>query len=400
MITKSVDYKICRFYGALFLRAMLLLSPIMLLFYQENGLSIQELFFFQGIFYLASIIFEFPIGFLSDNFSRKNLLIFSFSIFLGIVFLWMFFKGFYVILFGEIMFGLSKVIMDNATSCYLYDYLSANDKQNMMPRYYGYLNFFLAAGTCVAAIIGTYIYSTSGFKSLLFAQSFLILVSIFLIFTLPNIKTNKDTINNKFYNFFNISKDICKNKNIKYYMFFSGLLTAISILFATSFQPLMQNALFPIALFGVVAFANHGTRMFSGLIAGKLLKNINIKNLVVPLFLLHIIGFCIVFTIIKLTIVPVITVLLLIICLIICLQLTFTILHISRLHKFISIDKRGNLMSINNFISRTFAFIILISSKMLITRLGLQCYFGVVFCIYLLIGSYIIIKLHIVKDLV
>ncbi|MBQ3310978.1 MFS transporter [bacterium] len=400
MNIKAIDIRICRFYTALFLRAILLLSPIMLLFYEENGLSIPELFFFQGIFYLTSIIFEFPVGFLSDMFSRKKLLIFSFTIFLGIVLLWIFFKGFYIILFGEIMFGISKVIMDNTMSCYLYDYLSANNKQNMMPRYYGYLNFFLAAGTCVAAILGTWIYSKFGFKNLLFIQSLLILISIFLIFTLPNIKFKRDTIKNKFYKFFNISKEIYNNKSIKYYILFSGLLTSISILFVTSFQPLMQNSMFPITLFGIIAFTNHGTRMLSGVIAGKLLKNINIKALIIPLFLLYIIGFCIVFFIMQMKNIPLITALLFIICLIICLQLTFTILHISRIHKFISIEKRGNLMSINNFISRAFAFVILISSKLFIKDLGLQEYFSIIFALYLLFGSYIIIKLYKVKDLV
>ena len=122
-MNKKFDIHIWEYNLALFLRAAILLSPVMLLFYQENGLSVQDLFFFQGIFYLTSIIMEFPAGYLSDLISRKQVMLISFVIFLGINFMWLFGHGYFVILLGEILFGVSKVLMDNAVSGYLYDYL-------------------------------------------------------------------------------------------------------------------------------------------------------------------------------------------------------------------------------------------------------------------------------------
>ena len=103
---QAVDIKICKFNIALFLRAALLMQPVMLLFYQENGLSVKELFFFQGIFYLTSLIFEIPAGYLSDTISRKRVLIISFIIFLSINVLWLFCHGYYAILTGEILFAI------------------------------------------------------------------------------------------------------------------------------------------------------------------------------------------------------------------------------------------------------------------------------------------------------
>ena len=85
---------------ALFLRAMLLLSPVMLLFYQENGLTVSELFFFQGIFYLFSVLLEIPVGYLSDSISKKNVLFLSLFVFFLINLLWLFFNGYYIILAG------------------------------------------------------------------------------------------------------------------------------------------------------------------------------------------------------------------------------------------------------------------------------------------------------------
>ena len=117
------DFNIIKYNLAFLLRSAMLLVPIMLLFYQENGLGVRELLYFQGIFYLTSIIVEIPVGYLSNNISRKHLLLISFSIYMGITLLWLHYHGYFIILVGEILFAISKIIMDNAMSGYLYDYL-------------------------------------------------------------------------------------------------------------------------------------------------------------------------------------------------------------------------------------------------------------------------------------
>ena len=178
-----------KFNFAFFLRSMLLLQPVMLLFYQFNGLTIKDYFFFQGIFYLASIIFEIPVGYLSDSVSRKKLIIISFAIFWGITFLWFFCKGYYMILTGEILFALSKVIMDNTMSGYLCDFLNNNNLKDAMTKYYGKLNFYLSIGTTVAALAGTFLYEHFGFKFIIVCESVILLAAILLMQTLPNFES-------------------------------------------------------------------------------------------------------------------------------------------------------------------------------------------------------------------
>ena len=73
--------------------------------------------------------------------------------------MWLNWHGFGVILLGEILFAVSKVMMDNAMSGYVYDYLDTKNKINKMTNYYGYLNCFLSLGTAVAALVGAFLYS-------------------------------------------------------------------------------------------------------------------------------------------------------------------------------------------------------------------------------------------------
>lgn len=397
----KIDIQICKFNIALFLRAILLLSPVMLLFYQENGLTVKDLFFFQGIFYLTSILSEAPIGYLSDTILRKKLLILSFIIFLGIYILWSFFHGYYIILVGEILFGISKVMMDNSMSGYLYDYLNCYQNKKNMIKYYGYLNFYLSLGTAFGALAGTYIYTVFGIHKILISEIVLILISIMLTLSLPsikNIKSNTKTIFEKIKLYLSVTSEIYNNIYFKYYILYSGLLTSYSILFALSFQPLMQNALFPIALFGVISFCNHGMRALSGVISGKFMRNFNIRKMVVPLFILYILVFICIFKILSLTKIVTVILLLIFICAVIGIQLVFTILHISRLHKFVTIDKRGSLMAVNNFVSRIMAAIVLISSKIFIDKLGLYNFFIIVFLIFIIFSTYFIINILKLKE--
>lgn len=397
----KIDINICKYNFALFLRAVLLLSPITLLFYQDNGLTAHELFFFQGLFYLTSILSEIPVGYLSDHFKRRNVLLLSFITFLVITTMWLFFKGYYIIMFGEILFALSKVSLDNTMSGYLYDYLDNQNKSDTMVKYYGYLNFYLALGTAVAAIFGTILYSKYGYHRILIIQFISLTIGLLLVLSLPNLSSKKksqEAFADKVKTFLNNAKSIYSNKIIKYHIFYSGILTSMSILFALSFQPIMKNALFPIFMFGVIHFLNHGIRALSGVVAGKWLRNFNLRNLVFPLLITYSMGFVCIFAAFSFKNIITVTSLIFVVCLIIGMQLIFTILHVSRCHKLISEDNRGNLMSINNLVSRCAAAIILLSSKLLLDVIGFRFYYGIIFVLFLIICVYLAIKTYEIKE--
>lgn len=399
---KNWNIDICKLNFALFLQATILMAPVLLLFYKENGLSVSELFLFQSIFYLTSIIMEIPVGYLSDTINRRNVLVLSFSIFLSILFLWICLKGYWIILLGEILYAVSKVMRDNASSGYLYDYLHSNNEHKHMTKQYGFLNFYLAIGTTVAALIGTWLYVTYGSKVVLGIQIIIILIAIFLLASLPKCfryqKSKVKSLTDRIKDFVSHAKNIYSNKSIMYYIYYSGLLTSFSVLFALSFQPLMLNAMFPVALFGIAAFLNHGTRAGTSALAGKISKFFSIRKMVIPLFVLYIAAFGCIFYLLQVKNIYLVIGLIGVICLIIGCQLLFTIRHVSRLHSFVSSENRGNLMSINNFFSRAMTFVILFSSKLLIDKVGFENFYSVTFVIFLIFGFIAMYKTYSVKE--
>ena len=400
MISKETKINLLKFNIALFIRVLSLLSPIALLFYQENGLNYKHLFLFQGIFYLTSIIVEFPIGYISDRYSRKHLLMSSLGLFIGVCVFWFTCHGFWVILTGEILLAISKVMLDNSTSGYLYDYLTQEDLKQNMPKYYGYSQFCMSLGTMAAAVIGTALYSNYGSKTVLVCEFIFLLIGIYLINSLPDIRSclTKHPLKTSILKFAAMTRKIYKNPSIKYYIYYSGLFTSFSILFALSFQPLMQKALFPVFMFGVIAFFNHGIRALSGIVAGRLQHFIKIRSMIIPLYVLYITAFFIVFLINKIHSVAIITILMFVICLIIGYQLLFSIMHISRLHKFVSVENRGNLMATNDTVSRGISAIVLISSKLLMDKMDLSQFYYCALFIFLITCTYFMIKAYRIVD--
>lgn len=391
----NLDMALCRFNSALFLRAVLLLSPITLLFYQENGLTVSELFFFQSLFYLMAILSEIPIGYLSDRLSKNFVLLLSWSLFLCSTLLWLSFRGYIIILIGELIRAVAKVMMDNARSGYLYDYLLSKKNEKQISKNLGYQYLYLSLGTTVAAFIGTWLYVKFGSKTILSIEFIIILFGLFLILSLPKVynpNKKKKSFYLKFVQFKFVLKSIYKKKAVMNYIYYSGFLTSFSIVFALSFQPLMKHAMVPVALFGLAAFFNHGLRAIFSALTGFVSKRLSIRRMIVPLYVLYIIAFCCVFIMFYYKNTFIIMSLILLICVIIGCQLMFTIRHISRLHKFVSSKNRGTIVAINNCISTSMAFISLFFSKVFMNKLGYQNYILFLFIIFITIGFFIMIR--------
>lgn len=69
-----------------FLRAVrwfLVVMPIITIFYQKHGLSMQEIFLIQSVFSIGVVLFEIPTGYFADVIGRKESLIIG--MFLGMI---------------------------------------------------------------------------------------------------------------------------------------------------------------------------------------------------------------------------------------------------------------------------------------------------------------------------
>ena len=424
-----------------FLRSQVFLLPVLLFFYQENGLSLGDFYLIQGLIVFFAFLFEIPAGYLGDIFPRKYVLITAYALFLGRLFLWIFFRGFEIILIGEFLYSCSKACFDSISSSYIYDILKKNKEEKMMVKAYSNFNAWLYIGTGIAALLGAGLYEKFGSQVLLIAEFVIYSVAIILLLTLPNahIPQRESVVNLKerITKFFVAVRYILKTKKYCYLVLFSGFMVGVSHFFFWSFQPLMKNSginpkvsltdladsigfnanvfgdyvwnclielqwLDYIKVMGVVIFINNLIRSSFSYWAASVAKKISLFRLGNIAFCMEIIGCGFSFVLMKAGHITPISCLLFIVFLCVCigLQLMFTISHISRLHRLINPKVRSLSSSVNMMMGRLLTSLMLVMPKFLLKNedgiIGIRVIdiFGIYALVFVPIGAFFIYKIY------
>lgn len=388
---------------SIFLQTQLYMVPFLLLFYQHCGLTAGDFLLFQGIFSLAGLLFEIPMGYLGDIFSKRNVLILSYSFFVIRCLLWLFFAqyGYWVLLAGEILFAAQKTSFSGVSDSYIYEYLKFNNIPQKMKKRYGKMSFFISVGTAFSSIVGAWIYTTIseytlqkynynyGFMVLISLELILNVAAITLLFGLPKIPQPihpKTTLKKAYEDLFKTVAWLMKNQNIKYHILYSGLLAATTLVFVWSFQPIMKLLAFPVALYGVVYFINHAFRALGSLYSDKISKIIALPKIAVSVFVGFITCFILTFIILNIPSVPVSICIcyFIFISFVIGGQLAFTLNHTSRLHTFIPSEMRATSSSVSTMVGRLYAGFFFILMKIFLDGVSIQKSLAVCFVIFII----------------
>ena len=413
---------------AAFLRSQLFLLPVLLFFYQENGLTVGDFYLIQGLIVFFAFLFEIPAGYLGDIFPRKYILITAYALFLGRLFLWIFFRGFEIILIGEFLYACSKACFDSVSSSFIYDILKKNNEETKMVKAYSNFN---AAG----------LYEKLGSHVLLIAEFIIYSTAILLLSFLPNAhRPAKDTVagfKERLKKFWVAVRYILKSRKYCYLVLFSGFMVGVSHFFFWSFQPLMKssgidpsvsltdladsigwdarvfgetawnyllslNWLDYIKVMGVVIFINNVIRSSFSYFAAGVAKYVSLFKLGNISFVMEIIGCALSFILMKTGYISPLNCLLFIIFLCVCigLQLMFTISHISRLHRLINPKIRSLSSSVNMMTGRLLTSVMLMAPKFLLEHeagtAGIRVIdiFWIYAIVFIPVGLYFIYKIY------
>jgi len=115
----------------------MLTMPILMLFFQDLGFTVEESFQLKAIYSIAIVIFEIPSGYAADVLGRRRTLIIG-SILgtLGFA-IYSFTSGFYAFLAAELILGVGQSFISGADSALLYDSLKADGREKDYLKYEG-----------------------------------------------------------------------------------------------------------------------------------------------------------------------------------------------------------------------------------------------------------------------
>jgi MFS family permease len=372
---------------AAFLQQQRYIVAISYLFYLYNGLTLSDFLLFQSIFYFTVLIFDIPAGYIGDIFPRKNVLIFSYFLFVIRLLLWIFIPNYYTILAGEILYGLSKAFYKGVSDGYIYDYLSDNNASDLMLNKYGKFNFFISMGSAVSCLIGACIYNYKGFGLILNLELFFNILAISILCFLPQVSQNirHSSIKTHISNIFQTLIKTVTNPQINIYMFIFGIFFGITSVFVWLFQPLMKNAGLPVFIFGLIYFINHILRALGSLNANKFISKFSLPKIGKLVWILYTLSFILLIINLHLNNIYACFAILVFVCMAIGIQMMFNVGNLSRIQDLISSDSRATVSTINSMLAGMFSGGFLMLFKILIEKGSTTIALCTFFCLFLLV---------------
>ncbi len=135
----------------------MLYMPVIVLFYQDNGLDLRDVLTLQAIYSVAVIVLEIPSGYLADVWGRKNTIILGAVLGTAGFAVYSFTYGFYGFLIAELTLGTAQSFISGSDSALLYDSLKLEGRESEYVKYEGRV---LATGNfaeTLAAIAGGFL---------------------------------------------------------------------------------------------------------------------------------------------------------------------------------------------------------------------------------------------------
>ncbi|MBS1266681.1 MAG: hypothetical protein MAG795_00649 [Candidatus Woesearchaeota archaeon] len=71
-MTKNIKNNIIKLYVYNFILGLMLFAPIVVLFWQQNGLSLTQIMVLQSLYSVCVILFEIPTGYFADVHGRRK----------------------------------------------------------------------------------------------------------------------------------------------------------------------------------------------------------------------------------------------------------------------------------------------------------------------------------------
>ena len=234
-----------------FCHNFMLIVPVIVLVYTQKGVTVGDFFLIQGMFRLAAFLFEIPSGYMSDCLSRKKVMIsgavFALAGYVTIAAAY----GFWALVLGEALLGISSALFSGTMEAYTYDLLKRNKTQKQFLKEFGSIQTWSGIASFIAMILGGILFGYIG-ANILWIESVIVSVSIFAFLFLPELLEVRRVVKHKeaIVDAISITTNTLKNPKLRNLILFPAIFGAFTIILFWIMQPIMETAHVPVSLFG------------------------------------------------------------------------------------------------------------------------------------------------------
>lgn len=283
----SVSSNIWKLSVMVALRWALLIMPVLILFYQENGLSMTRVLILQSVFSVSLVVFEAPSGYFSDVVGRKSsLIVGSVAATVGWI-VYVFAYGFWGFLVAELIMGMGMSFISGTDSAILYDTLADEGREGDYLKTQGRLssigNFSEAGGAIVGGLL-----ATISLRTPFYAQAALVAMTIPLALSIvePQ-RTSLQNAEGSLRGIVRIVKySLHDHGEIKWLIVYSSLVGASTLTLVWFIQPYFKLVGVPLVLFGALWAALQLSTGFFSLSAHRVEKLIGRQTTLIGLIVL------------------------------------------------------------------------------------------------------------------
>lgn len=227
-----------------------LVMPIIVLFYEENGLSLQDVFLLKSVYSVAMVAFEIPAGYLADVWGRRNVLLLGCILAFGGFMSYSFSDGLGIFFLAEILLGIGQSMVSGADSALLYDTMLHYGREDEYLKYEGRVttvgNFSEAFAGIAGGLLATY-----SLRLPFYCQTCIAFIGIPAALALKDFSV-RTKISHPLSNILHIVKySLFTNKSLCYDIMFSGVIGASTLTMAWFVQPILMEMEMPTSLFGI-----------------------------------------------------------------------------------------------------------------------------------------------------
>ena len=249
----QLSYNIFKMYLLKAVLWFMVAMPIIVLFFQEHGLTLTEVMILQSIYSFSVALFEIPSGFIADVFGRKRTIVLS-TIFTFIGFLvFSFFGGFYAFAIAQVLVGVGGSLMSGSDSAIIYDTLLETNSKTTYTKIEGRTYAIGNFSEAFAGILGGFLAVGSIYMPI-YVQTSILFFSIPIAFTLIEPSMHKE---NKLDRSFKAVLEVVKfamidNQKLKWLIIYSSAMGVATLSMAWFAQPFFKSINIPLAYFGIL----------------------------------------------------------------------------------------------------------------------------------------------------
>lgn len=233
-------------------RWFLLLMPIVVLFFRENGLSLEQVFIVHAWYSACVILFEVPSGYFADRLGRRRSLLFG-SVFVSLGFAaYAFSYTFYEFLAAEFFIAVGAGFISGSDSALLYDSLIQLNRQEEYQKIAGRLTSMSSFSEGFAGILGGFM-AVISLRTPVIWQAWVMLLMIPLAWSL--VEPKRELLEKGESSFRAILKivrySLHGHKEVKWLILYSSLVGTSTLTIVWFVQPFMELVNVPLAWFGI-----------------------------------------------------------------------------------------------------------------------------------------------------